>query len=492
MDVAVAGAGDRRLEAVRAWWRVRHPPPTLGRRLDVAYTAAITVAILGAVAYGTAGSAHAEVLTPARLEAFGPAAALVGLVLIARWGAYQGPVVFTVADVAFLLGAPLPRRGLAARRLALALATGMAAGTALAAVLIVGLAGEGRGIAAGDAAELTAGAAELGALGVAAAWAVERSARWERTAWWATWPTIAVAATLAAWGPSGTWSVALGVLTVATVLAIAAALRGCGHCPAERRLRRAEARQSAVASLAVFDLRTARRSLEATAPRSASSRGARLRRLRLPAVPWRDVASAVRAPGRVAEAASLAAVAAAVSARQADRPLVVAAAMLAGYAAPARMLWPLRAELDVPDRTRVLLRAPIGRIILEHTLVPAAVTAAGAALGVAGAALAGGASAPTALVAVALAPLLTLCAAMSARRGGRLPQSLLVTAMAADPTGGASTVLTRIAWWPATTVALGTVPVLLAENGAVVLALAWIAVAAGVLAWLGHRVPPGT
>ena len=83
-------------------------------------------------------------------------------------------------------------------------------------------------------------------------------------------------------------------------------------------------------------------------------------------------------------------------------------------------------------------------------------------------------------------------AAMSARRGGRLPQSLLVTAMAADPTGGASTVLTWIAWWPATTVALGTVPVLLAENGAVVLALAWIAVAAGVLAWLGHREPPGT
>ena len=114
MDVAVAGASDRRLEAVRGWWRVRHPPPTLGRRLDVAYTAAITVAILGAVAYGTAGSALAEVLTPARLEAFGPAAALVGLVLIARWGAYQGPVVFTVADVAFLLGASLPRRGLAA------------------------------------------------------------------------------------------------------------------------------------------------------------------------------------------------------------------------------------------------------------------------------------------------------------------------------------------------------------------------------------------
>jgi hypothetical protein len=207
-------------------------------------------------------------------------------------------------------------------------------------------------------------------------------------------------------------------------------------------------------------------------------------------VPWRDAASAVRAPVRVAEAALLAAAAAAVSVQEADRPLVVAAAMLAGYAAPARMLWPLRAELDVPDRTRVLLRPPIGRIILEHTLVPAAVTAAGATLGVAGVALAGGASVATALVAVALAPLLTLCAAMSARRGGRLPQSLLVTAMAADPTGGASTVLTWIAWWPCTAVVLAASPVLLAENSAIVVAVAWIAVATGVLAHLAHREPP--
>ena len=231
MDVAVAAAGERRLASVRAWWHVRHPPPSLGRRLDLAYTAAITVAILGAVAYGTAGSALAEVLTPARLAAFGPPAALVGVVLIARWGAYQGPVIFTVADVAFLLGAPLPRRGLAARRLALAIAIGMAAGAALAAVLIVGLAGEGRGIAAADAAALAAAVAELGALGVAAAWAVERSARWERTASWVTWPAIGTAVGLAVWSPPGPWSVALGALTVATVLAATAALRGCGALP---------------------------------------------------------------------------------------------------------------------------------------------------------------------------------------------------------------------------------------------------------------------
>ena len=205
---------------------------------------------------------------------------------------------------------------------------------------------------------------------------------------------------------------------------------------------------------------------------------------------WRDAVSAVRAPGRVAEAVLLAAAAAAVSVQEADRPLVVAAAMLAGYAAPARMLWPLRAELDVPDRPRVLLRPPIGRIILEHTLVPAAVTAAGAIVGVAAVAVAGEASAATALVAVALAPLFTLCAAMSARRGGRVPQSVLVTAMAADPTGGASTVLSWFAWWPTTAVVLGAAPVLLAENGAPALALASIAITSGVLARFARHEPP--
>jgi hypothetical protein len=490
VDLAVAGAGDRRLAAVRAWWRVRHPPPSLGRRIDVAYTAAIIGGILGAVAYGTAGSALAEVLTPARLHMFGPAAALVGLVLTARWGAYQGPIVFTVADVGFLLGAPLPRRGLAARRLALALATGMAGGAALAGVLIVGLAGEGRGIAIGDAVALTAAVAELGALAVAAAWAVERSARWERAAAWGTWPAVALAGALVAGNPATPWPVALGALTLLTVLAAAAALRGCAHCPAERHMRRAEARQSAVASLAVFDFRTTRRSLEATAPSATRGRGPVLRRLGLPAVVWRDAASAARAPGRIAEAGLLAAAAAAVSVQQADRPLVVAAAMLVGYAAPARMLWPLRAELDVPDRTRVLLRPPIGRIMLEHTVVPATITAAGAIAGVTWVTLTGDASAGPALVAVVLAPVLTLCAAMAARRGGRLPQSLLVTGMAADPTGGGFTVIAWVAWWPSMAVVLGATPVLLAREGATLLSLAWLAVAAAGLGRLARREPP--
>jgi hypothetical protein len=140
------------LAAVRAWWRVRHPPPTVGQRLDLLYMVAITVAVGGALGYGTASSALAQVLTPQSLAVFGPSLAALALLVTAHWGAYHGPVVFSVADVGHLLGAPLPRRGLAARRLVLALAGGAAAGALAAGVAVIGLAGEGRSVGTGQAA----------------------------------------------------------------------------------------------------------------------------------------------------------------------------------------------------------------------------------------------------------------------------------------------------------------------------------------------------
>ena len=80
-------------------------------------------AILGALAYGTASSALAQVVTPRLARRAAARRSRCSRVLLAtHWGAYQGPVVFSVADVALLLGAPLPRRGLAVRRLVLALA----------------------------------------------------------------------------------------------------------------------------------------------------------------------------------------------------------------------------------------------------------------------------------------------------------------------------------------------------------------------------------
>src|SRR3954452_12676557 len=364
------------------------------------------------MAYGAAGSALADVLSPQRLERFGPPAALVALALAARWGAFQGPVVFTVPDVGFLLGAPLSRRALSARRLAFALACGAAAGALLAGVLLVGL-GD---VTAGGAAMLVAGVAELGVLGVAAAWAVERSARWERAVHVAFWPVVAVAVGLAVWAPGVPSVLALTVLSLVTGAAVAEALRDCGHCSAERHLRRAEARQSAVASLGVYDLRTARRSLEAARPGRGTAGS--LPRLPVPAVVWRDLVSALRTPGRAVEAIAIGAVSAGVAAADAERPLVVAVAMFGGYLASTRMLWPLRAELDVPSRARILLLPRSGRVLFEHTLVAIAATVAGATAGAVAALIAAPTDVGVAVVVVAVAPLLTLNAAASARRGG--------------------------------------------------------------------------
>jgi hypothetical protein len=529
LDAAPA-AGRERLRAVRAWWRVRRPGPTVGQRLDLLYTIAISAAILGALAYGTASSALAQVVSPEWLAQFGPPIALAALLATARWGGYQGPVVYSVADVTHLLGAPLSRRGLAARRLRSALAAGALAGTLVAGVVIVGLAGEGRGIAVGRAAGLVAGFAALATLGVAAAWAVERSARWDRRTARAIWPAAAVAVLLALaagagrvgrqialWsGPWGwavqpgthartaAWVAALLLLAALAVAAAAATLRRAGDCPTERHLRRAEARASAMASLTSFDARTARLALR-TAGEVTGGRDTRdLPRLRrIAAAPrfrrgatapivWRDAVTARRTPGRVVEAAVLTAAGAGLALTNAERAASVAAAMLLVYGGASRMLWSMRAELDVPARARLLLRPSLGRVVAAHGVVPVVVVMAATALAAAVCAVAGGLPASggaAALVALLAAPVVTCCAAMSARRGGRLPESVFAGAVATDPSGGGVSILVWLAWWPALAAALGAAPLLVVAHGGasggLAVAAVTIVVAAALLTVLG-------
>jgi hypothetical protein len=526
-----------RLRAVRAWWRAVRPGPSLGHRLDLLYTTALSAGILGALAYGTASSALAQVVGPAWLAHVGPALALVAVLLTARWGGYQGPVVFSVADVTHLLGAPLPRRGLAGGRLARSLAAGAGAGALVAGALVVGLAGEGRGIAVGRAAGLVAGVAELGVLGVAAAWAVECSARWDRLTRRAIWPAVAVGAGLwalsgagaggravALWGgpwgwalqpgttqPGAAWAAALALLTVLTAAAAALALRGAGNGHAERHLSRAEARANALASLMSFDARTARLALETAGAGGATRGGRGLRRLRRTvaargrrtgatwaAIVWRDAVAVLRTPGRAAEGAVLAAGGVALAVTNGDRVLTAAAAMALVYAGAARLLWPLRAELDRPARARILLRPRLGRIVAAHLVVPVVLVVVSAAIGALGAAAAGGLpsrrGAVAALAAIAVTPVVTFCAAMSARRGGRLSESVFATAVGTDPSGGGFLVLGWLALWPGLGAALGAVPVIAAvkatSGDAVVLVLAVEVAAAAALLGTLRDDPP--
>ncbi len=493
MDHAIA------VSDVRVWWRAVNPPPSLGRRLDLIYTTVIVTAIFGTMAYGTASAALAQVVSPDWLTTYGPSLALAALVVTAHWGAYQGPVVFTPADVAWLLGAPLSRRGLSVRRLAVALAAGAAVGAVVGAVLLVGLGGEGRGVDAAQVVGVTVGAAELGALGVVAAWAVERSARVERVLSLATWPLVVAAALLAVLGVTDVLAslASVVVLAPATVFAAVVALRRCGDCPTERHMRRAEARATAVVSLAGFDARTARQGL-ARAGGAADSRVARadLRRLRAAArdrprlvVAWRDALAALRTPGRTLEAMALVAAGTGLAALVADKPAAVTAGVIVAYCGAALLLTTLRAELDVPDRTSVLLLPARGEVVFAHAFVPATLAAVAAALAAAGCVV-GGADPAAAAVAFTLAPAVTACAAMSARRGGRLPISVLTGSIASDPSGGAAGVLGWFAWWPTVALAIGAAPVVAVGRsgaGAVVPAVLWVAVCTAILGGLLRR-----
>ena len=86
LTVAPSAGNQRSLAAVRAWWRVTHPAPSLAQRLDVLYTAAIVIAIFGALAYGTANSALAQVVTAHWLAVFGPSLAMISMLVTAHCG----------------------------------------------------------------------------------------------------------------------------------------------------------------------------------------------------------------------------------------------------------------------------------------------------------------------------------------------------------------------------------------------------------------------
>lgn len=303
------------------------------------------------------------------------------------------------------------------------------------------------------------------------------------------------------------WLAALAALSLLTAGAAIAAVRGCGDCPTERHLRRAEARTSAIASLASFDARGARQALEAVETRAPTRGAAQLKWLRTNiaswlarrpatslAIVWRDVVAALRAPGRIVEAATLAGAGTALALLETERPLALAAAMILGYLGAARMLAPLRSELDATSRTRILLRPRTGRVLLAHCVVPMSVTLTASALAAAGCAVAGALPAhggAVALTAVASIPILTGCAAMAARRGGRMPPTLLVAAVA-DPSGGGLVIASWATWWPVLATLLAGIPILFVagtRSSAALVGVAWTMIAIAGLAYFVDQDP---
>src|SRR4051794_4744872 len=167
--VAARDGGRTRVRDIRRFWHVVQAPPSLLKRLEPAYYVFITLAIGGPLVYGTASTALSEVATPRAVAIWGPSLALVALLAVMRWGAVQGPVVFSVADITHLLGAPLRRAELVLGRLIRGLLIWTGAAAVVAGLVLVGVAGHHRGVDAVRAAGFVVAMAILGLLGVAGA-----------------------------------------------------------------------------------------------------------------------------------------------------------------------------------------------------------------------------------------------------------------------------------------------------------------------------------
>jgi hypothetical protein len=483
--------GDRTpVRDIRRFWHEVQAPPSLLKRLEPAYYVFITLAIGGPFVYGTASEALSEVATPHAVAVWGPSLALVALLAALRWGAVQGPVVFSPADIAQLLGAPLRRAELVLGRLVRGLLTWTGAAAVVGGLVVVGVAGHHRGVDPVRAAGFVVAVAILGLLGVAGAALVAGSARVDRASRRAAWPAVAIAAGLVAladasatgrdvalwsgpWGwtvqplaaSAAAWPAAVVLLAGLAAAVTALAVRRRGATATERHLVRAEARGGAVAAVYSMNARYVRRSLTAVSAGPVAAAGAtRLKPPRSPrlAVGWRDAVAALAVPQRLGEAVVLAGGGTAVCLVNGAHPVAVAGGALAVYAGAARLLEPLRAETDQPGRVRVLLVAPIGKVLAQHVLVPLVVVMLGALVASAGCAAAGElpAHGGAAVLLAALATLsITLCAALSSRRGGRLPPSVL--ALTYGDTSGMSLglVFGWIVLWPLAAAVIGAVAV---------------------------------
>src|SRR3954453_703877 len=189
--VAPGDAGRTRVRDIRRFWHVVQAPPSLFKRLEPAYYVFITLAIAGPFVYGTGAAALSELATPRAVGIWGPSLALVALLAVTRWGAVQGPVVFSVADITQLLGAPLRRAELVLGRLIRGLLMWTGAAAVVGGLVLIGVAGDHRGVDAVRAVGFVLAIAILGLLGVVGAALVAGSQRGGRGAGRAPRPAVA-------------------------------------------------------------------------------------------------------------------------------------------------------------------------------------------------------------------------------------------------------------------------------------------------------------
>jgi len=216
--------------------------------------------------------------------------------------------------------------------------------------------------------------------------------------------------------------------------------RTAGSCSLETFRARARTRARMAAGLYSLDSRAV-----VKARRESRSARWQLRlRLRVPrhalvVIPWRGALNLLRSPVRLIWSAALGGGAILILAAAPGRPGSLVGGSVALYLAAGSLLEPLRLEADAPVVSQVLLPWSYGKVLWLHCLLPAVILTV---LGVV--ALAGGWAAG--LVEVSVVPgafvllipevmVMVLAAALSARRGGGIPSSIL-TLTGGDPVGG--------------------------------------------------------
>jgi hypothetical protein len=442
------------------------PGRSLLEHAETAYLAVFTLAIFGSLLLGAwrgFGTFLLDLANPYRSLAGAPFLFLVGLAVL-RFSVWQGFVSFSEADCAHVLTAPVPRHDLIWPRLRnTAVLAGMAGAVVGAlAVLAPGLHSAGiarlsRAVVAGFA---------LGATLVAMGWQAQRSPRVGVWVLRLTVPALAVAAALVlgsrgagAGQVVGLWSgpwgwgflplsatgwvqgvVGLFLLTVLCAGGWVSLKRTAGFCSLETFRARARTRARMVAGLYSLDARSV-----VKASRSSRSGWWQTRmHLRPPrhpilVVPWRGTLNLLRSPVRLLWGAGLGAVAVLVLAAAPGRAGSLVGGSVAFYLAAGSLMEPLRLEADAPVISQTLLPWDYGTVLSLHCVVPTVVLI-GAGLAALGGGWAAGLIEATTLPAAAalLVPqvvVMVLAAALSARRGGRLPTSIL-DLTAGDPMAG--------------------------------------------------------
>ncbi len=436
--------------------------------MAIAQTIYMTVIALG-LAMGLfwgfwtyAASVLVDVIGPYRFLWGPPAIALVLLAAL-RYNTLQGFASYSEADCLYLLGAPVRRRDLVILRLrVIAIEMGLA-GALIG--LLAGLSSEGRSIGAERMAEAIVAGAAFAVIVVAAGWQVQRL---QPLSTWVVRLTIpafglvalltiagrrgGTAATAAMW--SGPWGWAVlpfgathraGSVAGPLLLVGVAALgwigvhRTAGEVSLESFEVRARVRSNAVASLYALDARSL---LLAGRKQSAGRWRARIT-LHMPrrpdlAVSWHGLLLLLRSPMRLGWAVIMAAAGAVVLGLHPGSAGTSWAGALLFYLSATALMEPIRVEMDSPGTASILLPWRMGRVLELHCLVPATimlgVSLIGVAVGWAVGLVAGDIVPGLVILVVVSVAVQVLAAALSAKRGGRVPQELLMVG-AGDATG---------------------------------------------------------